>query len=111
MVAVRQGPKWPNGTYGLPRPRAGCPPRSDDIFWETGWRFQDTEDDKPSNKVSESFHMDATVDKNYLNKSFCIATQDKGTEWPKGEYSLFKQGLAETSGVYIQIRITVIRWH
>ena len=55
--------------------------------------------------------MDATVDKNDLNKSFCIATQDKGTEWPKGEYSLFKQGLAETSGVYIQIRITVIRWH
>lgn len=89
---VPQGPKWPNGTYGLPRPRAGCPPRSDDIFWETGWRFQDTEDNKPSNKVSESFHMDATVDKDGLNKSFCIATQDKGTEWPKGQYCIYKKG-------------------
>ena len=53
--------------------------------------------------------MDATVNKDGINKSFCIATQDKGVEWPKGEYSLSKQGLAATSGVYIQIRITLIR--
>lgn len=91
-VAVPQGLRWPSGTYGLPRPRTGCPPSSDDIWWETGWRFHDTEDKNPSNYASKSFHMNATVHKNDINQSFCIATQDKGKEWPRGQYCIYKKG-------------------
>ena len=31
--------------------------------------------------------MDAVVMKNDMNKSFCIATQEKGPEWPKGKHT------------------------
>ena len=78
-------PEWPSGTYGLPRPRLGCP-RSDKVTWSSGWRFQDTEDSNADNRKSESFHMGAIVMKNDVNRSFCIATENKGARmWPKGE--------------------------
>ena len=81
------GPAWPKGTYGLPRPSLGCP-LSNAPEWKTGWRFQDTEDTNPNNYKSDSFHMDAVVDKSAINKTFCIATktQKKAPAWPKGEY-------------------------
>lgn len=79
------GPQWPKGSYGLPRPMLGCP-MSNAPEWKTGWRYQDTEDTNPDNRISESFHMDTVVNKNDMNKSFCMTTQTKGAEWPKGEH-------------------------
>ena len=62
---------WPSGTYGLSRPRLGCP-ESYGFEWKTGERYQDTEDSLPSNDYSDIFHMDATVREDDLNKTFCI---------------------------------------
>lgn len=86
LCVPEKGPQWPKGSYGLPRPVLGCP-LSNAPVWKTGWRFQDTEDSNPDNRQSESFHMDAVVMKNDMNKSFCIATQAKGPGWPKGEFT------------------------
>lgn len=82
-------PEWPSGTFGLPRSRIGCPPSDNITSWSTGWRYHDTEDNNPNNYKSSSFHMDATIMKNDLNRSFCIATTNKGSrEWPKGKSRL-----------------------
>lgn len=89
--------KWPAGTYGIPRAQSGCP-SSFGFTWRTGWRYQDTSDFFPSNKHSNNFHLDASVDKNNLKRAFCMKT-DKAKDasrprWPKG-ISFLKQGLAE----------------
>lgn len=85
-------PEWPSGTFGLPRSRIGCPPSDNITSWSTGWRYHDTEDNNPNNYKSSSFHMDATILKNDLNRSFCIATTNKGSrEWPKGQYCIYKK--------------------
>lgn len=80
--------KWPSGTYGIPRAQSGCP-SSSGFKWRTGWRFQDTQDIFPSNAHSGNFHLDASVDKNNLKRSFCMKTDttDDSTrpQWPKGK--------------------------
>ncbi|KAK3585066.1 hypothetical protein CHS0354_004250 [Potamilus streckersoni] len=49
---------WPNGTYGIPRPKTGCP--QGNTAWKTGWRYEDTETQDPSNTWSSSIdqHME-----------------------------------------------------
>ena len=92
LVATPNSYSWPSGTYGLPRPRLGCP-QSYGSKWKTGWRHQDTEDSKPSNKHSDILNMDAIIWKN-MNTSFCIKEKDNpaGNEgtWPKGIYNNFR---------------------
>ena len=79
------GVEWPSGTFGIPRPRFGCP-RSKNVTWSTGWRFQDTEDENPNNYHSPNFHMNSSVMKNDVNRTFCTATENNGTKpWPKGK--------------------------
>ena len=79
------GVEWPAGTFGIPRPRLGCP-RSKNVTWSTGWRFQDTEDVNPNNYHSQNFHMNSSVMKNDVNRTFCTATENNGTQsWPKGK--------------------------
>lgn len=86
-------PEWPSGTFGLPRSKFGCP-YSKEITWSSGWRYQDTEDDHASNQKSHSFHMDAVVNKSAVNRSFCMATENKGNgDWPKGQYCIYKKGV------------------
>ena len=77
---------WPAGKYGLPRATVGCPLSLTNFSWETGWRFEDTEDSKPNNIKSPSFHLDAIVDVD-VNRTFCIKIEDvKGSsaQWPEG---------------------------
>ena len=54
--------KWPAGTYGIPKPKTGCP-SSDGFQWMTGSRSQDTSNNESKNIKSASFHLDAVVDK------------------------------------------------
>lgn len=88
--------KWPAGTYGLPRAQSGCP-SSNQFTWRTGWRYQDTEDFLPSNARSSNFHLDASVDKNNLKRSFCMKTDTSAdtsrTIWPKGRRAYFRRNL------------------
>lgn len=91
--------KWPAGTYGIPRAQSGCP-SSFGFTWRTGWRYQDTSDFFPSNKHSNNFHLDASVDKNNLKRAFCMKT-DKAKDasrprWPKGKYCIYKKGSCPT---------------
>ncbi|CAH3171752.1 unnamed protein product, partial [Porites lobata] len=86
------GVEWPSGTFGIPRPRLGCP-RSKNVTWSTGWRFQDTEDVYPNNYHSQNFHMNSSVMKDDVNRTFCIATENIGKKsWPKGQYCIYKRG-------------------
>ncbi|KAJ7370795.1 hypothetical protein OS493_029785 [Desmophyllum pertusum] len=94
-LAILATTKWPAGTYGIPRAQSGCP-SSSGFTWRTGWRFQDTEDFLPSNKHSSNFHLDATVNKNDLKRSFCMKTDTSSDaskpDWPKGKYCIYKKG-------------------
>ena len=90
VIYITASSKWPAGTYGLPRAQSGCP-SSNQFTWRTGWRYQDTEDIFPSNARSSNFHLDASVDKNNLKRSFCIKTDTSAntsrTIWPKGRWA------------------------
>ena len=74
---------WPKGTYGMPKAKTGCPV-SVKTEWTTGWRYEDTEDNNPSNNKSRSFHLDTTVAKD-INRTFCLKVKnEETTEWPAG---------------------------
>ena len=76
---------WPEGTYGLPKAKYGCPV-SLKTKWTTGWRFEDTENTNPNSYKSTSFHLDAVVEKSNVNRTFCMKDKDEEkTEWPKGK--------------------------
>ena len=82
-------PKWPAGTYGIPRSLSDCPAATG-FSWRTGWRYQDTEDFLPSNRHSSNFHLDASVSTSTLKRTFCMKTEKAGDAlrpgWPKGTY-------------------------
>ena len=46
---------WPEGTYSLAKPTAGCP--AGDFTWYEGWRLQDTETQSPDNAWSTGNHF------------------------------------------------------
>ena len=75
--------EWPEGSYGLPKAMTGCP-LSTETKWTTGWRFEDTEDSRPNNFKSSSYHLDTVVGLD-VNRTFCMKVDnDETTEWPKG---------------------------
>ena len=79
---------WPAGSYGIPRAASGCP--SDYGFdWLVGQRKQDTEDTDPQNSQSPEFHLNATVYKSAVLRSFCLKTDtsadENRTSWPRGK--------------------------
>ena len=85
------GNEWPSGSYGLPRPKSGCPGGKKNV-WREGWRYQDLEDSDKSNsersRVSSGSHMDVTfVLKRNINRTFCIKhnTGMQPRFWPKGK--------------------------
>jgi hypothetical protein len=86
------GDEWPNGRYGFPKSKSGCPGGQEN-GWREGWRYQDMEDDKKStnerSRVSSGSHMDVTLvhNKKDVNRTFCMK-QNTGTQtrfWPKGK--------------------------
>lgn len=46
---------WPHGTYGLYKPRSGCP--MSPLGWAEGWRRQDAEDTNNKNYWTPSIHL------------------------------------------------------
>ncbi|XP_074629259.1 uncharacterized protein LOC141886869 isoform X2 [Acropora palmata] len=89
--------RWPSGEYGLPKSKSGCP-LADGFQWQTGWRYQDTNDHDDqvtsNNSRSKEFHIDGNVTKIIVNRSFCMkddTNDDKGRPmWPRGKYCIYK---------------------
>ena len=87
---------WPEGTYGLPMPKTGCPEQRG-FSWHTGTRYQDTENTyTPNNHWSSPYDLAGAVDRSFMEQKFCLKTQSQTTDfslsWPKGEYCIFKKG-------------------
>ncbi|XP_015757085.1 PREDICTED: cubilin-like [Acropora digitifera] len=95
FIERRDPIKWPAGTYGIPKPKTGCP-SSDGFQWMTGSRSQDTNNDTSKNNKSASFHLDAVVDKKKVKRSFCLKTSTAKDQnrniWPSGQYCIYKKG-------------------
>ncbi|CAB3996597.1 Hypothetical predicted protein, partial [Paramuricea clavata] len=94
------GDEWPSGSYGLPRPKSGCPGGTKNV-WREGWRYQDMDDDENSSewsRVSNGSHMLGviTIKRGNIdvNRTFCMK-QNTGIQakfWPKGSYCIYKNG-------------------
>ena len=89
------GNEWPSGSYGLPRPKSGCPSGEKNNRWYEGWKLQYMEDVDKSlssqSRVSNGSHMDVELIENgrNLNRTFCMK-ENTGIEprfWPKGNVS------------------------
>ena len=85
---------WPSGTYGLPKPKGGCPEYRNGTSWAMGWRKQDSEDDDDAkwNNISFGSHMDAMLIpgasvRTDIKRYFCVrkASGLKNISWPKGK--------------------------
>ena len=90
MSVVDDG--WPGGSFGLPKPKSGCPGDETDGWYE-GWRFQDMEDDRKSldrrTRTSPGSHMSATIseDKKDIRRKFCMKQNTRVQKyWPKGNF-------------------------
>ncbi|KAL9962437.1 hypothetical protein ACROYT_G031541 [Oculina patagonica] len=87
---VRSPSTWPSGTYGLPKPKSGCP----NAHFNEGTRYHDTEDDDSSNEWSNLYtnHLAGYVTRNDMEQNFCMKTQTSPNyvPWPRGKYCIFK---------------------
>jgi hypothetical protein len=94
------GLEWPSGSYGLPRPKSGCPGGEKNV-WREGYRFQDMQDVKKSSewsRVSNGSHMLGVIAINKannrdVNRTFCMK-QNTGILarfWPEGKVFLCMQ--------------------
>ena len=73
---------WPQGTWGLPMPNAGCPDLYD---WQHGYRYQDTENSHNANQWSDVNHFPITGED--ANNYYCMKTDTEGShDWPAGGY-------------------------
>ncbi|WAR01427.1 hypothetical protein MAR_007985 [Mya arenaria] len=84
---------WPYGTYGLIKTRSGCP--GDQINWQSGWRYQDTENRRNRNEFSNNIANYLAGDfGSDIKTEFCIKTRsstpDNGSRWPAGSYCILK---------------------
>ena len=86
------GDEWQSGSYGLPKPKSGCPGGQEN-GWREGWRYQDMEDSNKStserSRVSIGSHMRVTLVGlvKDVRRTFCMK-QNTGTQtrfWPKGK--------------------------
>ena len=78
--------------------KSGCP-GADGFFWETGYIYQDLEDDKSLTAKSQNFHLNASVlSSGDVTQSFCFKTIATGAVdngrfgWPYGQYCIYKKG-------------------
>lgn len=84
---------WPEGTFGLPMPKTGCPVGSV-IDWETGSRTQRTE---KGSHASDNTHL-AGIESSpadYIVQLFCMKMsypQESDYYWMPGKYCIFKKG-------------------
>ena len=85
---------WPKGTYGLPKPKSGCP-KGTNVKWHEGYRKHDTEDSFGHNKWSSPFDLAGPYYKNDMTQKFCVKTKDTASDynlpWPRGQYCILKK--------------------
>ena len=84
---------------------SGCP-KADGFSWDTGYIYQDLEDDRCRTTASSSFHLQAEVKSSGdVRRSFCMKTNrssatDFGrSKWPFGQYCIYKKGSACPKGL------------
>ena len=86
---------WPKGTYGLPKPKSGCP-KGSNFPWHSGYRKHDTEDTDSNNKWSSPFDLAGPYYRNNMFQNFCMKTKDTASvynlPWPRGQYCINKKG-------------------
>lgn len=77
---------------------SGCP-KANGFSWETGYIYQDLENDKSNSGTSLSFHLNASVlSSGDVRQSFCIKmNKSSGVDksrfiWPAGQYCIYKKG-------------------
>ena len=101
---------WPEGTYGLPMPKSGCP-KSSNFPWHSGYRKHDTEDDDSNNKWSSPFDLAGPYYKNDMYQKFCMKTKhtasDYNLPWPKGQYCILKKGKCPGGLCYLSVCLFV----
>ena len=78
--------------------KSGCP-KANGFSWETGYIYQDLEDDKSLTQTSSSFHLNATVfSSGDVSRSFCFKmnrsaiVDNSRFRWPAGQYCIYKKG-------------------
>ncbi|XP_068708325.1 uncharacterized protein [Montipora foliosa] len=82
---------WPSGSYGLPKPRSGCP----DNNWREGYRYHDSENVENSNFKSNKSKLSGNVTLHGIRQEFCIHLDQTTSErlpWPHGKYCIYKKG-------------------
>ena len=88
---------WPDGKYGLPKSKLGCPDTAG-LNFTSGWRKHDTEDYNSNNFFSSPLNLAGWFNKNDLQHEFCIkevhtaSHQYHTSTWPQGFYCIYKHG-------------------
>ncbi|KAK6979669.1 hypothetical protein BgiMline_020655 [Biomphalaria glabrata] len=89
---------WPEGTYALLSPQAGCP-NNVGAIWTTGLVKIHTEStDRNYDQVSTNSHLLAPIleragTNNFMYQHFCVSTTlSPGAAWPKGSYCINRKG-------------------
>ena len=90
ILRIKLKIQWPDGTYALPKPTAGCPPG-----WHSGYRWQDTEDKNNKNRKTPGmqFKVRVWVERD-IEFHYCVKTfhGNSGIKWPRGTYCIAKKG-------------------
>ncbi|XP_028399576.1 uncharacterized protein LOC114522985 isoform X2 [Dendronephthya gigantea] len=90
---------WPSGSYGLPKPKSGCPISKTSV-WSEGWRFQDMENKASTqffrSRLSSDSHFDIKIigEKRDINRTFCMKQNSGRVQnvfWPSGKYCIYKK--------------------
>ncbi|XP_071478967.1 uncharacterized protein [Diadema antillarum] len=96
---IREAPisidlSWPEGTYGLPKARDGCPNSA--IRFSEGRRRHDTENSNNANEWSDPLHLAGSVSHENIEQQFCIKTVAEMSDDPwifqPGTYCIYKRG-------------------
>ena len=88
---------WPSGSYGLPKPRSGCPRKQ----WREGFRYQDSENLENTNFKSNGSHFSGKVNPHGIRQEFCIHMDTPGEKipWPRGKYCIYRKGKTCPTGL------------
>ena len=87
---------WPDGKYGLPQPKSGCP-NGPGFAFLNGWRKHDTEDDGNVH-VDIKKHLRGNLPSD-ITHYFCMKTVPEADvhehfrrpNWPRGSYCIYKK--------------------
>ena len=89
---------WPSGSYGLPKPRSGCPDRD----WREGFRYHDSENAENTNLKSNRSHLSGRVTPHGVRQEFCMHLEPSGKHisWPRGKYCIYRKGRICPDGLH-----------